>query len=155
MPKPTLPIELAPEEKERLCRWRDNPTTEQRLAKRAAIVLMLAEGEKVVEVARRCNTSRQSVGKWKGRFLQQGLEGLYDTDRPGRPPKYGAEKEEEIVKATLGQPEVETRWSARRLAREVGVSHMTVYRVWKRYGLQPHRINLQVQQRHPAGREDH
>lgn len=140
MPTPIPLIELGPEERKRLSRWRDSPTTEQRLALRAAIVLMLSEGKNVTEVARRCNTSRQSVGKWKGRFLHEGVEGLYDADRPGRPPKYGSKKEEEIIKATLSQPDVETHWSARRLAREVGVSHMTVYRVWRRYGLQPHRV---------------
>ncbi|MBC8489579.1 MAG: IS630 family transposase [Bacteroidetes bacterium] len=140
MPRITQKFELDRAEREQLQRWQRNHTTEQRLAFRASIILLLYEGKSVDEVAGRCNTSRQSVWKWKRRFLKDGVEGLYDSPRFGRPRKYDEEKEKEIVSKTLKQPEVQTHWSARRLAREVGVSHMTVHRVWKRYDLQPHRI---------------
>lgn len=140
MPRLTQKVELDQAEREQLQRWQRNHTVEQRLAFRASIILMLSEGKSVDEVARQCNTSRQSVSKWKHRFLKDGVEGLYDSARPGRPRKYEEEKEKEIVSKTLKQPDVQTHWSARRLAREVGVSHMTVHRVWKRYDLQPHRI---------------
>lgn len=133
-------IELEAGEREHLQKWKKNLTTEQRLSFRASIILMLSEGKSVDEVARRCNTSRQSVWNWKRRFLKDGVEGLYDSPRIGRPRKYGSEKEEEIVSATLRQPDVQTHWSARSLARKVGVSHMTIHRIWKRYDLKPHRI---------------
>lgn len=140
MPRIPRKVELGPRERETLERWQKNHTTEQRLSFRASIILMLSEEKSVVEVARRCHTSRQSVYKWKGRFLTEGIEGLYDSPRPGKPRQYGEQKEQEIVSKTLRPPEEATHWSARRLAREVGVSHMTVHRVWKRYDLQPHRI---------------
>jgi len=140
MPRITQRIQLDPKERDCLQQWKNNTTTEQRLSRRASIIVMLSEGKTVAEVASQCNTSRQSVWKWRRRFLADGVEGLYDSPREGRPRMYGDEKEKEIVSATLRVPEVETHWSARRLASEVGVSHMTVHRIWKRYDLQPHRV---------------
>lgn len=119
--------------------WLRSPTTPQRLVLRAKIVLAAAEGHRNVEIATRCGCSRQTVGLWRTRFAEQGLEGLRDAPGRGRPPEITDAKRAEIVARTLQPPPAETHWSARRLAKEVGVSHMSVHRVWKAHRLAPHR----------------
>lgn len=114
-------------------------STEQRLARRIEIILAAAEGLKNDEIARRCSSNINTVRLWRNRWLEQGLEGLQDTPGRGRKKIYIDDKEAEILAATLSRPEHWTHWSARRLAKELGVSKSTVNRVWKRHGLQPHR----------------
>jgi transposase len=80
------------------------------------------------------------VGKWRARFLKARLEGLYDEPRPGAPRKIGDDQIEQIVIQTLeSTPRGQTHWSTRELAKASGLSRMTISRIWRAFGLQPHR----------------
>jgi transposase len=84
--------------------------------------------------------SRLTVGKWRRRFREAGVDGLLDEPRPGAPRKIDDEQVERVVTLTLETlPRGATHWSTRDLARKVGLSHMTVARIWKAFGLKPHR----------------
>jgi transposase len=110
-------------------------------ARRAQVLLLLDEGVSVRGVKARTGMSPRRIGCWKKRWQQQGLEGLLDAPRPGRPKKLTVEKEAAILAATRSAPtKPVTHWSTRRLARRVGLSHVTVMRVWHKAGLQPHRL---------------
>jgi transposase len=110
------------------------------VARRARIVLACAEGLDNTRVARKLRVSPQSVGKWRGRFVRQGLEGLHDEPRPGAPRAIPDAHVEEVIVRTLEQtPRGATHWSTRTMAKASGLSRMTVSRIWRAFGLQPHR----------------
>jgi putative transposase len=110
------------------------------LVVRAQIVLLAAEGKQNKEIAEATGMSRQTVAKWRGRFVSCGLEGLYDEYRSGRPRSIDDERIAELVNRTLqSKPEGETQWSCRGMAQASGLSKSTVQRVWTAFGLQPHR----------------
>jgi len=109
--------------------------------RRAQVLLLLAEGRpvRVIQAQTRMSPRRQRY--WKQRWQQQGLDGLLDATRPGRPKQLTVEKEAALLAASEKPPTAPlTQWSTRRLARRAGVSHMTVMRVWHKAGLQPHRL---------------
>ena len=99
---------------------------------RAKIVLLLADGFSYQSVADKLDTSTPTVGKWKKRFLQQGLDGL-ETHRPGQPPyKLTARLRAKILNATRRRPtDGSTHWSCRKLAQTLGISKDLVHRVWR------------------------
>lgn len=133
-------IELTEAEREELVRLSRKHTGAQGLAFRARIVLKAAEGMTNLRIAERLETTRATVAKWRDRFAASRLSGLLDEPRPGRPREVGDNKVEEIVERTLhSRPRGATHWSRRVLAKEVGVSPATVNRVWRAFGLQPHR----------------
>jgi transposase len=110
------------------------------LALRARIILACAGGESNSEVAKRCGVLRQTVGKWRSRFLEHRLDGLLDEPRPGAPRKHGDSKIEQLIAATLNErPAQATHWSTRLMAQRLKLSQSTVSRVWRAFGLQPHR----------------
>jgi transposase len=87
--------------------------------------------------------SEQTVVAWRARYANQGLAGLQDRGRSGRPPTIAATKRSQILAATLKPPPEKlgvTHWSSRLLARQVGVDHSTIARIWKDYGIKPHRL---------------
>ena len=131
---------LADDERETLLRWIGSPSTPQKRALRARIVLAAARGLSNAAIARQLGCSRPTVGHWRAAFAARGVAGLQDAPRPGRPPRYGAAKVSEILSATLRPPEAATHWSAWRLAPHVWVSHVAVHRVWRAHQLQPHRV---------------
>lgn len=133
-------IELTDEERDLLERTVRTKTAPQREVLRARIILAAAEGRTNKEIAAALGCSRPTVGLWRTRFAQRRLEGLRDEPHPGRPPTYGPETVSAIVAQTLTPPEPRTHWSTRRLARAMGVSHQTIHRIWRRYHLQPHRV---------------
>ena len=102
-------------------------------------MLAAAEGLNNTDVANSCGCSVVTVARWRNRFLEQGMDGLQDAPGRGRKPIYVDEQEARIIAATLKRPEAATHWSARRLAKELGISKSTVDRVWRRNKLQPHR----------------
>jgi transposase len=109
--------------------------------RRARVLLLLAEGRSVRRVQAQTGMSFRRVVYGKQRWQREGLDGLLDAPRPGRPKKLTAAKEALILAATQRSPRPPlTHWSSRRLARRVGVSHVTVMRVWHKAGLQPHRL---------------
>lgn len=119
--------------------WLRAPTAPQRMAKRAQIVLGSADGKSVRAIARQVGVSQVAVCRWRDRYRAEGLAGIQTRHRSGRPPRITAAKEREIVAATMRPPKAATHWSTRRLARETGVGHDTVHRIWRKHGLQPHR----------------
>jgi transposase len=107
---------------------------------RAKIVLACAEGIASTEVAGRCRTSNQTVCKWRKRFVEQRLDGLFDEPRVGGPRKISdADVEAIVVKTLETTPKGRTHWSTRKMAAQAGVSHTMVGHIWRTFGLQPHR----------------
>jgi transposase len=133
-------LKLSAMETEQLLEWTRRHKTSQALALRARIILGCAQGRNNSEVARDCRVYRQTVGKWRGRFLERRLDGLLDEPRPGAPRKHGDAKIERLIAMTLNErPAEATHWSTRLMARKLKVSQSTVSRVWRAFGLQPHR----------------
>jgi len=132
-------IKLSAEQEKELLRLVRGHNTPQKMVLRANIILAASKGEGNSSIARRLHTSRPSVILWQRRFLEDGLNGLQDAPKPGRPSTITEERVQEIVATTLSKPEDATHWSTRSLAKEVDISHMTVQRIWKRMKLQPHR----------------
>jgi len=110
------------------------------LVVRARIVLEASSGAQNQQIGRKLGMSRVTVGKWRGRFVQQGIEGLYDEYRSGRPRSIEDEQIAQLVNKTLhSKPEGATQWSTRDMAEQTGISKSTVQRVWSAFGLKPHR----------------
>ena len=138
--RPVIPIELTTEEESfllELARRRNAPAIE---VKRAKGVLLMAEGLSNKEVAREAGFCEATVGTLRKRFAELRLEGLSDLPRSGPPRKISDEAVEEIISKTLhSRPEGITHWSTRKMAKEMGVSHDSVSRIWRAFGLKPHR----------------
>src|SRR5919107_1295131 len=133
-------IELSEGERARLESWARRRTSAQALALRSRIVLLAAEGLNNSDIAERLGVHRPMVRKWRGRFAEHRLDGLTDEPRPGRPRKIGdAQVEEVIIKTLETTPKDATHWSTRSMAREVGLTQTAVHRIWKAFGLAPHR----------------
>jgi transposase len=132
-------IEVSDEDRETLHKWKKSPRTPQKLVRRADIILAAAEGLNNKAISERGLGSEQTICLWRKRYAERGIEGLQDEPKPGRPRRIGQDKTAEIVATTLTPPEGMTHWSARRLAKQVGVSHSTVHRIWQAYDLKPHR----------------
>jgi transposase len=131
---------VAPGEREALERWSRRPTTAQALALRARIVLRCAAGRDNRGVAEELGVTRQMVGKWRQRFVEQRLAGLLDEPRPGAPRRVGDADVERVIAKTLeSTPRGATHWSTRSMAQATGMSQTTVSRIWRAFALQPHR----------------
>ncbi len=110
------------------------------MAQRSRIVLAAAEGLKNTEISQRLSLDHATVRKWRSRFAKERLDGLVDEPRPGRPRTISdAQVEEVIVKTLESTPKDATHWSTRSMAAEVGLSQTAVSRIWRAFGLQPHR----------------
>jgi transposase len=141
MPHPVaVAIELSDEERVQLEAWTRRRTSAQALAQRSRIVLLAAEGLKNTEIAERLGVSRATAAIWRTRFAEHRLDGLLDAPRPGRPRTIADDKVEEVIVRTLETtPKDATHWSTRSMAREVGLTQSAVLRIWRAFGLQPHR----------------
>ena len=136
--------ELVISDKERveLERWARRPNSAQSLAQRAKIVLRCAEGFSNNEVADKLGVSTLTVGKWRERFRRDRLQGLSDAPRSGPPRKIGDDLVEDVVTRTLtSRPKGATHWSTREMAAETGLSQTAIVRIWRTFGLQPHRVD--------------
>ena len=132
--------ELSQEQEQELQRWLRRKKTAQALALRAQIVLESASGKSDQAVANALGTTRATVGKWRKRFLRDGCDGLLDEPRPGAPGPVADEDVERVVTRTLETlPRGATQWSTRSMAKECGLSFATVGRIWRAFGLKPHR----------------
>lgn len=134
-------IILSEGEESQLLRWSRGRSTPQRVILRSKIVLMAAEGTQNREIAEKLRARPKTVTLWRGRFVVHRLDGiLKDAPRPGRKPRISEQKIDRIIDLTLHtKPRGATHWTTRTLAKESGVSHMTVRRIWKAHRLQPHR----------------
>jgi transposase len=143
MPSPTaVPIVLTNDEREQLQAWARRPTSAQALALRSRVVLACAEHPEQAngQIAGTLAVSRPTVTKWRNRFAADRLEGLLDEPRPGRPRTIADADVEKVIATTLETtPKDATHWSTRSLAAEVGLSQTAISRIWRAFGLQPHR----------------
>lgn len=138
--RPKKVLVLSTQEQEKLRHWAQRPKSLQRLALRARMVLRCAEGLPNQAVARELGITGATVGKWRERFRQHRLEGLADEPRPGAPRRVSDAHVEEVITRTLeSTPTAATHWSTRSMARASKVSRATVSRIWRAFGLQPHR----------------
>jgi transposase len=142
MPSPTLPpLELSEAERSELRSLASRRSTAQALALRARIVLACAEGGQNKTVAAQLHLDRQTVGKWRRRFVEHRLEGLRDEPRSGTPRTLEDARIEAVIVRTLESlPPDATHWSSRSMAKASGVSISSVQRIWRAFGLQPHRL---------------
>src|ERR1700712_340879 len=133
-------LEVRGRDKSTLRRWARSTAIPAGLARRARIVLLAGEGVPNAEIARRVGVSRPTVIGWRERYLEGGTAALDDRPRPGRAKQID---ESAVVVATLEKPPERlgvTHWSSRLLAREVGLGHATIARVWAKWNLQPWRV---------------
>jgi transposase len=114
--------------------------TAPQLARRARIILSCASALDNKAVAKKLRVTPQTVGKWRARFVRDGIEGLHDEPRPGTPRKISDAKVEAVVVRTLEKtPRGATHWSTRSMAKATGLSRSSINRIWHAFGLQPHR----------------
>lgn len=138
--RPVTKIVLSPSERDTLERYTRRATTAQSLALRARIVLRCAAGDTHTAIAADLHVSKQTVGKWRRRFVDGRVPGLLDEPRPGAPRRIGDAEIERVLTTTLeSTPRDATHWSTRSLAKQVGLTQATIARIWKAFALQPHR----------------
>ena len=138
--RPLTPITVTDDQRATLQSWTRRSKTAQALALRARIILACAEGKPNGVVAGLVRVRQQTVCKWRSRFVNKGLEGLLDEPRPGTPRKVSDADVERVLTTTLESlPCDATHWSTRSLAQQSGLSRSTISRIWRAFGLQPHR----------------
>jgi transposase len=135
-------IELSDEERVVLGRLARRRRSVAGLAQRCRIVLECARGDTNTAVAARLGVSVPTVRRWRGRYAERGVDGLLDEPRPGQPRKISDEKVEEVIVKTLEAepPDGGTHWSTRRMATATGLNQTAISRIWRAFGLQPHRV---------------
>jgi len=135
----TVSVQVPPSDRKELESWLRAPSIRAGLAQRARIVLLAADGLGTAEIVRRVGVSKPTVIAWKRRYAAEGLGGLADRHKAGKP---RTTDDVAIVLRTLEPPPARlgvTHWSSRLLARELGLSNVKVADVWREYGLQPWR----------------
>jgi transposase len=138
--RPLAPLSLSRSEREELLSITRSRSMPQSLATRVRIVLLAADGESNTDIAERLGLSKPTVGIWRKRYLTQRLAGLYDEPKPGGPRSIQDEEIATLLRKTLKtKPKDGTHWTCRSIAAETNLSKSTVQRVWKAFGLQPHR----------------
>ena len=138
--RPKAPLVIDEGQRATLEGWSRRTTSANGLAQRARMVLLSGEGLSNLAVAERVGVTPQTVGKWRRRFLADGLSGLLDEPRPGAPRQVGDAEVERVIVATLeSTPTDATHWSTRSMAAHTGLSATTIRRIWGAFGLQPHR----------------
>jgi transposase len=142
MPRITETIILTEKEQATINEWAKSKTLPVRIVQRARIIQMAANHYENIQIASKLGISHPTVQLWRDRFLSFRLPGLEkDAPRPGRIPKVSHKKVVAIVNATLHTiPSDATHWSTRTMAKNQGVGHATVQRIWKQYNLKPHLI---------------
>ena len=137
----TKRVVLSADERETLEAWARRGKTSQALALRARIVLACAEEhQQDTQIAEDLGIYRLTVGKWRRRFVEKRLDGLLDEPRPGAPRKITDKEVERLITNTLeSKPKGATHWSTRTMAEATGLSQSAVSRIWRAFGLQPHR----------------
>lgn len=139
------PLTLSPSQQQSLHAIVRSGTVEARLARRARAILLLASGLSVRTTAQQVGLAPRMTQHWKRRFIEQGVAGLQDAPRPGRPKRIALSKEARILADTQKRPPGPlTQWSSRLMAKRHGVSQSFVSRLWRRHGLKPHHLDYYV-----------
>src|SRR5262249_46801395 len=131
----TMRMHVPPRDRQVLESWAGSMSVRAGLAQRALIVLMAADGITTSEIVARTGASKPTVSAWKKRYSVEGIGGLQDRRKPGRPRRTD---DAAIVLATLEPPPARLgvkRWSSRLLAGELGMSNVKVAETWRHYGL--------------------
>lgn len=139
--RPKAELTLSDDERAALEGWVRRSSTPQAWALRCRIILACAEGVSNKDVATRLGSTPHAVGRWRSRFLEHRIAGLGDMPRSGGPRSVTDAQVADVVTRTLeSAPKNATHWSTRSMAQEMGLSQSTVSRIWRAFGLQPHRI---------------
>jgi transposase len=139
--RPTKPLHVTAEEREKLTLLARRPKSSQAMAMRARIVLGCDAGLSNGAVAKKLHISGATVCKWRERFRVTRLEGLLDEPRPGAPRTIRDAQVEAVITQTLeSMPANSTHWSTRLMAQKTGLSQTAIVRIWRAFGLQPHRV---------------
>jgi transposase len=142
MARPKPELVLSDDERQTLTNWASRPKSTQRLALRARIILACADEPSNKAVAARLGVCAATVGTWRGRFVARRLDGLTDEPRPGTPRTVTDADVERVVTRTLEtKPANATHWSTRGMAQATGMSQSAVSRIWRAFGLKPHRAD--------------
>ena len=140
MGRAAVAIALSATERQELESLARAQKTGQALARRARIVLAAAAGMENQAICAEVSADANTVGKWRRRFAEHRLDGLLDEPRPGTPRKIGDDEIAETIRLTLETtPPGATHWSLRSMAKAVGYAPSTIHRIWRAFGLQPHR----------------
>lgn len=138
--RPKVPLQLNEQEIRELNSLARRSRSSPALARRARIILACGQGLDNKVVARRLRVSPGTVSKWRGRFVSGRVAGLYDEPRPGTPRSISDDQVESVIVQTLeSTPRGATHWSTRSMAKASGLSHMAISRIWRAFGLKPHR----------------
>ena len=138
--RPKAELLLTESEREQLMVWSRRRKTAQALALRSRIVLACSTGAENQAVAQELNVAKQTVSKWRGRFSKMRLEGLHDAPRSGTPRTIDDTRVDAVIARTLEtRPANATHWSTRSMAKETKLSQTAISRIWRAFGLQPHR----------------
>jgi transposase len=135
----TVAVQLPAEDRAELTRWTRMSSLRAGLAQRARIVLLAGEGVGTNEIVARVGVSKPTVIAWRKRYAADGIAGLEDRPKPGRPAQID---EVAVVLATLDPPPDKlgvTHWSSRLLGEQLGISNVWVAKIWRKWGLQPWR----------------
>jgi transposase len=141
VPSPFAPaVTLTDDERAQLVAWSRRPKSANALAMRSRIVLAAADGLSNTAIADKLDVHITSARKWRSRFVADRLDGLLDEPRPGRPRTVSDDQVEAVITRTLETtPSDATHWSTRSLAAELGMSQSAVSRIWRAFGLAPHK----------------
>ncbi len=142
MPRIAPQLFLTKQERKALMKWKSTPSTPQKYLNRIDIVLLAADGQQNDEISSQGYGTISTISKWRSRYFKEGIEGLKDSQRTGRPYALTPEEEEKLIALTLSPPpDGLSHWSSRTLSEKTGIPHNTITRCWKRHNLKPHRIS--------------
>lgn len=135
-----IDVQITPEDQARLDEVVANRNTPQKHVQRAQIILLTAHGLGTMEICERTGASKPTVWRWQARYAEAGVDGLLrdKTRLPGKKPIAKATVKQVVTKTTTERPPDGTHWTARAMAKAVGIAHKTVQRIWKAHGLKPH-----------------
>jgi len=145
-------ITVTPADQDRLEHIASARTTPQKHVWRARIVLMTADGFGTNAIVRTVGKTKKTVWRWQERFAEAGVDGLlHDATRPPGTPPVPPDRVAEVVRLTQNPlPHEATHWTARAMAKAVGLAVSTVQKIWKAHGLSPHRWRVFKLSRDPA-----
>jgi len=140
-------VKLSNEQQQQLEKQARARSVSVRLAQRSKMILLAATGLSDIKIAAELGVKRQTVARWRGRFIRSGPAGIAkDAPRPGRKPQISAKRVQQIVRMTTQEkPSDATHWSTRKMAAVAGLSEASIRRIWKKHGLKPHlAVHLQT-----------